>query len=66
MVLFHGYGMFCGLNEEDIVDGGKGQFRDGCGSKWRVLELPRSSMARNCIALHPFKPPTFNGHIFIV
>ena len=32
------YGMFCGLNWEDIVVGGKGLFRDGFGSKWRVLE----------------------------
>ena len=60
------YGMFCGLNWEDIVFGGKGLFRDGFGSKWRVLEQSRSSLARNCVALHPFKPPTLEGHIFLV
>ena len=66
MVLCHVYDMFCGLNWEDIVAGGKGLFRDGFGSKWRVLELPRSSLARNCVALHPFKLPTLDGHIFLV
>ena len=66
MVLCHVYDMFCGLNWEDIVAGGKGLFRDGLESKWRVLELLRSSLARNCVALHPFKPPTLDGHIFLV
>ena len=66
IVLCHGYGMFCGLNWEDIVAGGKGLFRDGFGSKWRVLELPRSFPARNCLALHPFMPPTLVCHIFLV
>ena len=46
--------------------GGKGLFRDGLGSKWHVLEQARSSLARNCLTLHPFKPPTFNDHIFLV
>ena len=66
MVLCHGYGMFCGLNWEDIVAGGKGLFRDGFRSKWHVLELPRSSLARNCLAAHPFKPQTLDDHIFLV
>ena len=42
-------GMFCGLNWEDIVASGQGLFQDGYGSKWRVLELPRSSLARYCV-----------------
>ena len=63
---YNGYDMFCGLNWEDIVAGGKGSFRDGFGSKWLVLELPRSSLARICVALHPFKPPTLDAHIFLV
>ena len=63
--------MFCGLNWEDIVAIGKGLFWDGFGSKWRVLEMPRSSsprssVARNCVVLHPFKPPTLDSHIFLV
>ena len=66
MVLCHVYGMFCGLNWEDILAGGKGLFWDGFGSKWCVLELPRSSLARNCVTLQPFKPPTLDGHIFLV
>ena len=49
-VLCRVYGMFCGLNWKDIVTGGKGQFRDDFGSKWHVLELPRSSLARYCVA----------------
>ena len=66
MVLCHILGWFCGLNWEDIVAGGKGLFRDGFGSKWRVLELLRSSLAHNCVALHPFKPQTLDDHIFLV
>ena len=66
MVLCHVYDMFCGLNWEDIVTGGKGLFQDGFGSKWRAMEMPRSSLARNCVALHPFKPPTLDSHIFLV
>ena len=50
MVLCRIYGMFCGLNWEDIVIGGKGLFRDGFESKCRVLELPRSSLACYCVA----------------
>ena len=46
--------------------GGKGLFRDGFGSKWCVLELPRSSLVRSCVALHPFRPPTLDDHIFLV
>ena len=65
MIICHGYEMFCGLNWEDIVADGKGLFQD-FGSKWCVLELPRSSLARNCVALYPFKPPTLDGHIFLV
>ena len=30
--------------------GEKGLFRDGLGSKWRVLELARGSLARYCVA----------------
>ena len=48
-VLCRVYGMFCGFNWEDIVTGGKGLFRDGFRSKWHVLELPRSSLARYCV-----------------
>ena len=66
MVLCHVYGMFCGLNCEDIVAGGKGLFRDGFESKWPVPELQRSSLARNCVVLHLFKPPTLDAHIFLV
>ena len=49
-VLCRVYGMFCDLNWEDIMAGGKGMFRDGFGSKWLVLELPRSSLARYYVA----------------
>ena len=66
MVLCHVYDMFCDLNWEDIVAGGKWLFQDGFESKWRVLELPRSSLACSCVALHPFKPPTLDDHIFLV
>ena len=66
MVVSHGYGMFCGLNWEDVVASGKGLFRDGFRSKWHVLKLPRSSLGCNCVALHPFKPPTLDDRIFLV
>ena len=49
MVLCRVFGMFCGLNWNDIVAGGLGLFWDGFGSKWRVPELPRSSLARYCV-----------------
>ena len=46
----HVYGMFCGLEWEDIVADGQGLFQDGFGSKiWLVPELPRSSLARRCM-----------------
>ena len=48
--LCHVYGMFCDLNWEDIMAGRKGLFWDGFGSKWSVLELPRSSIACYCVA----------------
>ena len=60
------YAMFCGLNWEDTVAGGKGLFRDVFESKWFVLKLLRTSLARNCVALHPFKPQTLDNHIFFV
>ena len=63
---FYVYGMFCGLNWEDIAVGGKGLSWDGFGSKWRVLELPRSSLACSYVALYPFKPPILDDHIFLV
>ena len=40
------YGMFCGLNWDDIVVGGKGLFRNCFGSKWCLIELPRSSLCK--------------------
>ena len=49
MVLCRVFGMFCGLNWNDIVAGGLGLFWDGFGSKWCVPELPRSSLARCCV-----------------
>ena len=58
--------MVCDLNWEDIVASGKGLFRDGFGSKWHVLELPRIYLARNCEAMYPFKPPTLDDPIYLV
>ena len=49
MVLCCVFAMFCGLNWEDIVASGQGLFQDGFESKWRVSELPRSSLARCCV-----------------
>ena len=57
-VLFHGYGMFFAVFVACFVafigrilwPMEKGCFWDGFGSKWRVLELPRSSLTRYCMA----------------
>ena len=52
-VLCHGYGMFCvvfvALIGRILWPVENGCFWDGFGSKWCVLELPRSSLARYCV-----------------
>ena len=49
-VLFRVCGMFVAFIGRILWPMEKGCFWDGFGSKWRVLELPRSSLARYCMA----------------
>ena len=60
-VLCHVYGMFCvvfvacfvTLIRRILWPVEKGYFQDDFGSKWRVLELPRSFLACYCIEARP-------------